>query len=264
MGYRFINELSSHSIIGVEEMSIIRNIAIIRNWYTFYAGRYGLLRNEFEIIHRKGIRLKLRPHTDDLKIVKSNFVTGHYIRDFIPITKDSIVVDVGAHIGSFSVVAAQTASKVIAFEPDPDNFQMLKKNIALNHLKNIHAYQMAVSGSDGYQDMYIFKNGSTGNHSLYTRERKDLIRKPVQTTSLHGIIEKEGLPVIDFLKLDCEGAEHDILRNMSLETAVKIRAIAMETHGVIPESINIPGRLKELGFQVWVERVYVYAKRISS
>jgi FkbM family methyltransferase len=175
------------------------------------------------------------------------------------------VVDVGAHIGSFSVVAARTAIKVLAFEPEPENFQMLKKNIELNNLKNILPYQMAVSGCNGYQDIYIFKDGGTGSHSLYTREQRDLMKKSVQTTSVLGIIEKEGLPVIDFLKLDCEGAEHDILKNMSLETAVKIRAIAMETHGVNPESsVNIPGRLKELGFQVWVEGGYVYAKRISS
>jgi FkbM family methyltransferase len=265
MGYRFINESPSHSITGAEDMSIIRNIAVIRNWYTFYAGRYGLLRNEFEIIHRNGIRLKVRPHTDDLKIVKSNFVTGHYRRDFIPITKDSIVVDVGAHIGSFSVMAAQTASKVIAFEPDPDNFQMLRKNIELNNLRNILIYPIAVSGHNGYQEMYLFKDGSTGSHSLCNPEQRGLTRKSVQTTSIYGIMEKEGLPVIDFLKLDCEGAEHDILRNMSLETAVRIRAIAMETHGVVPESsVNIPVRLKELGFQVWVERGYVYARRIST
>jgi len=69
----------------------------------------------------------VRPNTDDLKIVKSNLVTKHYIRNFVPITKNSIVVDVGAHIGAFSAIAAKIAHKVVAFEPDPDNYQMLKK-----------------------------------------------------------------------------------------------------------------------------------------
>ncbi len=58
-------------------MSILKNIAAFRNWPVFYAGRYGLLRHEFEIIHRNGIRIRVRPNTDDLKIVKSNFVTEH-------------------------------------------------------------------------------------------------------------------------------------------------------------------------------------------
>jgi hypothetical protein len=56
-------------------MSIIKKIAAFKNWPLLYAGRYGFLRNEFEMIHRSGIRIKLGPNTDDLKIVKSNFVT---------------------------------------------------------------------------------------------------------------------------------------------------------------------------------------------
>ena len=55
----------------------MKNIAAFKNWPLFYAGRYGFLRNGFEMIRRSGIRIKLRPHTDDLKIVKSNFATEH-------------------------------------------------------------------------------------------------------------------------------------------------------------------------------------------
>ncbi len=42
-------------------MSVIKNIAAFKNWPLFYAARYGLLRDEFEIIHRSGIRIRLRP-----------------------------------------------------------------------------------------------------------------------------------------------------------------------------------------------------------
>lgn len=229
----------------------------------FYAARYGLLHSEFEMIHRSGTRIRVRPNTDDLKIVKSNFVTRHYMRDFIPITKESIVIDAGTHIGSFSMIAATIAFKVLAFEPDPSNYRMLNKNIELNNLGNICTFQMAVSGSNGYQDIYIYEDGSTGSHSLYRQDKTGLMKKRIQTISIDKIIEKEGLPAINFLKLDCEGAEHDIFRNMSVDTAAKIRAIAMETHSIGTESsINIPTRLRELGFEVRTERGYVYAKRI--
>jgi hypothetical protein len=86
----------------------------------------------------------------------------------------------------------------------------------------------------------------------------------VLTISLEDIIKKEDLPRIDFLKLDCEGAEHDILRSISFETADKIMGIAMEVHSVPPEcSIDIPVRLKELGYEVKLEHHggYIYAKR---
>ncbi len=243
-------------------MPIVKNIAAFKNWPIFYAGRYGLLRKEFEIIHRSGIVIKVRPHTDDLKIVKSNFVTQHYFKDYIPIPKGSIVVDVGAHIGTFSVMVARKAHKVLAFEPEPSNFQMLKKNKELNHLENVSIFEMAVSGSSGYQDITVYGKDSTGNHSLYQGSTSGAGKKRVQTISLDEIIRKEALTRIDFLKLDCEGAEHDILKHMSFEIARKIMGMVMETHGVSPESsIDIPARLKELGFEVKVEDQggYIYA-----
>lgn len=244
-------------------MSVIKNIAAFRNWPLFYAARYGFLHGEFEIIHRSGIRIRLRSHTDDLKTVKSNFVTKHYWRDFLPITKDSIVVDLGAHIGSFTLMAAQIASKVLAVEPVPSNYRLLKTNIELNGLKNTVLYQMAVSGVSGFQEICIWEGAATGTHSLYLEGSGS--KKRVQTISLEDLMKKENLSVIDFLKVDCEGAEHDIFRTISRETASKIKRIAMETHGIRAEfSIDLPLRLSELGFEVRVEErgAYVYARRV--
>ena len=247
-------------------MSVIKNIAAFKNWPLFYAARYGLLRQEFEIIHRSGIRIRLRPHTDDLKTVKSNLVTRHYWRDFLPITKDSVVVDLGAHIGSFTVLAAQIASKVVAFEPVPSNYRLLKANIERNGLKNAVLYQMAISGVSGFREICICEDASTGTHSFYS-ESGSTSKQRVQTISLEDLMKKESLPTIDFLKVDCEGAEHDIFGNMNAETAAKIRSIAMETHEVpVESSIDLPSRLRELGFEVRAEErgAYLYARRIPS
>ena len=245
-------------------MSFIRNMAAFQNWYMLYAGRYGFLRKEIELIHRSGIRIKLRPGTDDLRIVKSNFVKKNYTRDFVPITRDSIVVDVGAHIGSFSIMAARSAYKVLAFEPEPNNYRMLKKNMELNHLENMSIFEVAVSDISGYQDIYTYQGGSSADYSLYKREITNIKTGRIRTISVEDIIRREDLPRIDFLKLDCEGAEHDILRNISFETAAKILGIAMETHSVPPGfSIDIPNRLRELGFEVKMSRNggYLYARR---
>jgi len=245
-------------------MSIIKNIAAFKNWYMFYAGRYGLLRKECEITHRSGIRVRLRPNTDDLRIVKSNFVKKNYTKGFIPITKESIVVDVGAHIGSFSLMVARNVRKVLAFEPEPNNYQLLKKNMELNNLENMAIFEMAVSGVSGCQDIYAYKTGSTADYSLYKGGITTVKSGCVLTISLEDIIKKENLPRIDFLKLDCEGAEHDILKNISFETVDKIMGIAIEVHPIPSElSIDIPGKLKEFGFEVERDPKggYVYARR---
>lgn len=245
-------------------MSLIKNIVAFKNWYMLYAGRYGFLPKEIELTHRSGLRIRLRPDTDDLRIVKSNFVKKNYTQDFLPITKDSIVVDVGAHIGSFSISVAKNAYKVLAFEPEPTNYRMLKKNVGLNHLENMSIFEMAVSGISGYQNIYTYRGGSSADYSLYKRGTMNIEMGRIATISVDDIIVREGLSRIDFLKLDCEGAEHDILRNMSFETAAKIMGIAMETHSVPPEFfVDIPLRLKELGFQVKMSPNggYLYARR---
>lgn len=245
-------------------MSFIKNIAAFRNWYLVYAGRYGLLHKEIELVHRNGLRIRLRPDTDDLRIVKSNIVKKNYIRDFIPITKDSIVVDVGAHIGAFSVMVARFAQKVLAFEPEPNNYQMLKKNKELNHFENLSVFQMAVSGGSGNRDLFTFQEGSTSNYFLFKGDAEAFKIGSVPCISLEDIIQRERLPQIDFLKLDCEGAEHDILKNIEVKTANKIINIAMEVHPVPPQySIDLTARLRELGFHVTVgpHNGYIYARQ---
>jgi FkbM family methyltransferase len=245
-------------------MSLVKNIAAFKNWYMFYAGRYGFLRNEIEMIHRSGLRIKVRPNTDDLRIAKSNLVKKNYIKPFVPIEKDSIVVDVGAHIGSFSILVARSAYKVLAFEPDPNNYQMLKKNMELNRLENMSIFEMAVSSTSGYQDIFTCQGGSTADYSLYKSGMMNIKMGRILAISIEDIIKRENLPQIDFLKLDCEGAEHDILRNMSVETAAKIMGIAMERHSAPPDfSIDIPARLKELGFEFKIagNGAYLYARR---
>lgn len=239
-------------------------MAAFQNWYMLYVGRYGFLRKEIELIHRSGLRIKLRPNTDDLRIAKSNFVKKNYTKDFVPITKDSIVVDVGAHIGSFSIMVARSAYKVLAFEPEPNNYQMLKKNVELNHLKNVSIFEMAVSGMSGNQDIYTYQGGSSADYSLYKTGMMNIKMGRIPAISIEDIIKRGDLPRIDFLKLDCEGAEHDILRNISFETAAKIMGIAMETHSVPPEFfVDIPFRLKELGFEIKIGRNggYLYARQ---
>jgi FkbM family methyltransferase len=244
-------------------MSLIKNMVAFKNWYMLYAGRYGFLREEIELIHRSGLRIRLRPNTDDLRIVKSNLVKRNYTKELVPVTRDSIVVDVGAHIGSFSIMVARSAYKVLAFEPEPNNYRMLRKNRELNHLENLSIFEMAVSGGSGYQDIYTYQGGSSADYSLYKKGAMNVNMGRIPTISVEDIIEREGLPRIDVLKLDCEGAEHDILKNMSLKTASKIAGIAMEMHSAPPElSIDIPLRLKEFGFRVKMSpNGYLYARR---
>jgi tRNA/tmRNA/rRNA uracil-C5-methylase (TrmA/RlmC/RlmD family) len=68
-----------------------------------------------------------------------------YVKRILAVAPNDVFVDVGAHIGSYTIPVARKAQKVIAFEPNKHSFELLTKNIALNRLTNIEAYNTAVS-----------------------------------------------------------------------------------------------------------------------
>jgi len=80
------------------------------------------------------------------------------------VDENSIVIDVGAHIGIHTIHLAKRAKLVIAVEPEPRNYMLLKKNLKLNKLRNVLALPIALSDKDGYE--YLSVASSSGDHTL--------------------------------------------------------------------------------------------------
>lgn len=128
-----------------------------------------------------------------------------------------IFVDVGANIGYFSLLAAKLVGpegKVYAFEPEPGNHDLLRKNIELNSYSNIQAIQKAVS--DKSESTLLFLSAlDTGSHSLYSEAARGLQESvEITTTTIDEFLESEGWPSIDLMKIDVEGAELVVLAGM--------------------------------------------------
>lgn len=123
------------------------------------------------------------------------------------------VVDVGAHIGSFSIVAASKgkAQNVYAIEPDFNNFYLLKKNIKLNKFgKIIHPINVALSDKNGLEPLHYLKGLNSGQRSLVYNT--DVFTKidyvpTITFKTLMSIIEDTP----DCLKMDIEAAEFKVL-----------------------------------------------------
>jgi FkbM family methyltransferase len=121
------------------------------------------------------------------------------------------VLDLGANIGYFSVIAGLCAGargKVYAFEPEPVNGSYLSKNIALNHLENIKVIPKIVSNTSGVASLYLDK----GNHGAHTCAKGNIQtafshRLEVESTTLDEFVETENLDRVDFIKMDVQGAE---------------------------------------------------------
>ena len=128
-----------------------------------------------------------------------------------------VVVDIGAHVGYFSLLAAEMVGSpgtVYAFEPEPNNHALLKKNIELNSYSNIQAIQKAVSNKCGSTQLFLSALDS-GSHSIYDAAARGVTGNSlVNTTTLDAFLEGEGWPNVDLVKIDVEGAELTVLEGM--------------------------------------------------
>jgi len=127
------------------------------------------------------------------------------------IQKNMTVLDIGANVGYYTVNFASIVGEkgqVFAFEPDPSNFSILKKNIRLNNFKNIILVNKAVSNS--LSPTTLFQNSSnTGGHSIIKTEnsKKKIL---VDSTTLDEYFKNFSHP-IDLIKIDVEGAEYQVI-----------------------------------------------------
>ena len=191
----------------------------------------------------------------------STFFQGIYTPRYLPIEKNDVVVDIGANIGVFTVYAAsRTQNTVYAVEPSSDNFQALKQNIRSNGLKNVIPLRFAVSDKSGEE--LFFDLGASQHHRL-KKVIRDATEKYVAVPSitLQDLMDSYQIEQIDFLKLDCEGAEEAICQSTSNTYLSRVQKIAMEFHDHLTQSNHneLQKLLEKAGFST---RVYWDGKSV--
>ena len=174
------------------------------------------LKTEFSII--QGSKMYLDPGDSlDLSI---NGVYGELdtkiIRDNIK--EGDIVIDVGANIGYYTLIFAQlvgASGKVFAFEPEPKNFEILKKNIEVNNYQNIIAEQKIVSDESGMVKLFIAEKGIVGHRLQQKTDSQKFIE--VESILLDNYLKNLNLSEkINFIKIDVEGAEVKVLEGSKI------------------------------------------------
>jgi len=179
----------------------------------------------------EGIRTDVSPRTNNLAIIAG--VHEPKTTTWFHVSQGETVVDVGAHIGRYTLIAAKTASRVISIEPEPTNFSLLQDNIKLNNFTNVIALQVALSNKKSRKKFYVAGGGDTGTSSLQQdfSWRLDLgvMRKAVEveTQTLDSIVDSLEIRAIDWLKIDVEGHEVQVLEGGG-QTLARTRKLILE------------------------------------
>jgi len=125
-----------------------------------------------------------------------------------------IIVDIGANIGYYSLLAASLVGetgRVYAFEPEPHNYNLLKRNISANGYTNIEAHQKAVSSKAGKRALYV--GTQSGTHSLFN-VRETTTKSVMVDLVVMDEFFRERKKNVDIVKVDVQGAEMDVLMGM--------------------------------------------------
>jgi FkbM family methyltransferase len=255
----------------------LKIILTFKNFHLYFLDAPGLIKSETYILKlRNGLRIKLRSQkktgVSDRDIIHEILIEDQYhIKQLIK--PGDTVVDIGAHIGVFSLLASGSARKVYAFEPVPGNFQLFSQNVALNKIPNISLFNKAVLGENREVKVYL-SDWNTGAHSIFGHHCSYV---EIQGITLKDIFENQDIERINLLKLDCEGAEYDIILKTPKEYMRKIDRIILEQHittetkkefheGILVDYLRKNGFCVHIEKQIYYENeghfLIIYAKKI--
>jgi FkbM family methyltransferase len=166
-------------------------------------------------------------------------------------SENPIIIDIGANVGivSFYFAKKYPTAKIYAYEPHPINFKNLLNGIEINKFTNIYPFNLAVlSKSNEIVNIHLHENNTSAS-SIFRFYPTDPYEQ-VKTISLNDIIKNNNIPYIDFLKIDCEGAEFDIIENTDIfyNNTTPIYNIFIEFHKFmeLKENKNINNVLNKL------------------
>ena len=181
---------------------------------------------DFEDLH-----LSIRPSQGELYLYKEICIDNVYTRhpDF-QLRPGWCVLDVGANIGVFALKAARGVrpGRVYAFEPNPQTYPRLLRNLEQNRAWNVSPFPVAIGSSTGTA-CFDPAAASTLGRILAAGSLPSCVGLDVRVLTLADILQQERISVVDLLKLDVEGAEADALRGAGTSLH-KVDRIVMEYH----------------------------------
>ncbi len=215
----------------IEAIKSVRYASGVANWTEIAAS--SLRGTEVTTLRlRNGLVIDSVPGALVVPLYKEIWFKDDYRLRNDPLPPGATVIDIGANIGMFSLFAAaeMRAARVYAFEPFPESFALLMRNAERNRLTVIEPVPLGIAGTAGTRTLHM--QGRHGVHSLFGTSGEAV---HIECITLADALARFAIDRCGFLKLDCEGAEYEILLNTPPATFARIDRLALEYHDWMTE-----------------------------
>lgn len=181
----------------------------------------------------------------------------------IELNDGDVIVDIGANVGIVSIYLAKRFPnvKILAYEAHPHTYSNFLKNIEANNVKNIIPHNLAVYSKDNETLDITLDVINTGSSSCFKNDEGQ-ITETIPTISLDTIITNNNISSIRYLKIDCEGAEFDILEGSKLIHEIEVQDIGIEIHSFMKSHGKDVESLTELIKKISIKtpKIKIYGK----
>ena len=176
-------------------------------------------------------------------------------KDFVAIEQGDVVVDCGSFVGGFALGAARKASRVLAIEPTPISFDCLRRNVEGSI---VEPFQLGLFDRPDTLTFYLHPNPTDNSMLAEPGQNSEPVTSDVIT--LDQLRDRAGVKVIDFLKVEAEGVELEILTHARPDTVRKIAIDAgPERFGASP-LLDIAVMLAARGYKLANRNYWLYAR----
>ena len=228
-------------------MEIRKNKSLKRSIFYIFAL---IFRKEFLVAYLKQFNLKFKIKVKDVvgrhiyKYQAHETELSNWVIKNINKLEGDILLDIGANIGWYSILFYKSSSskfRIIAFEPDDINFNILKQNLKLNNIENVEPHNIALSEFSGKARLYRYGDSNLGRHSMLPingKKKGGVIE--VNTVNLDDFLKEKRLNdnKIKILKIDIEGYEY-IALSKAKNTLKNCSTVICEYSPVLMRKNNI-------------------------
>ena len=225
---RSIKQFFTWNALKTALVTIPKMIFTVVNWPEFLLNYMGIRSDEKNLyLFRNGMKFNTSNQFD-----VSTIAVVCLKKDYGNVHHNDVVIDIGANIGTFSIMAAKQGADVYSYEPMKDTYSLFTKNVLMSNV-SIHAFNLGIADKNTTKKLYLNNAGGSAFNSMYVKQKNFTT---IQCISLNEVLK--NIPICNVLKMDIEGAEYDAFYNASFATLQKIREIRMEYHNINGNNVD--------------------------